>query len=205
LKKTFSLIELIFVILIIGIVISSFQIKNNVSKLNLAHEQLILHLKYLRYIAMLDNKYDDNDSLWFRKMWTIKFLNCQKKFGGYYYVIYSDKNKNGAISKSESLKDPLTNNHIYSYQCKEDSLFDKSKFVLLTKEYGIKDIQISCNETNTIGQLSFSNNGNVYSKLATKSNKLGKYEIEEICYISLKDGNKNEKIIKIYPKTGFIE
>jgi hypothetical protein len=188
-----------------GIVISTFQIKNNISKLNLAKEQLILHLKYTRSIAMLDNKYDHNDNLWFRKMWSIKFLNCQKKIGGYYYTIYSDINKNGAISKSETLKDPLTNNHIYSYQCKEDSLFDKSKFVLLTKEYGVRNIELSCNETDTIGQLSFANNGNVYTKLATDENKLDRYLLEEICVITLKDNKNNEKSINIYPKTGFIE
>jgi hypothetical protein len=53
--------------------------------------------------------------------------------------------------------------------------------------------------------LSFANNGNVYTKLATDENKLDRYLLEEICVITLKDNKNNEKSINIYPKTGFIE
>ena len=134
-----------------------------------------------------------------------KIFKVSKNIGGFYYIIYSDINKNGAISKEETLKDPLTNNYIYSYQCKKDSLYDKTKFVLLTKEYGITNINVSCNDTTTIGQLSFGLDGNVFTKLSTHDNDSEAYKLNEVCEIVLKDKEDNQEIIKIYPYTGFIE
>ena len=153
---------------------------------------------------MLDNKYNNNNSLWFRQRWTLKFLNCKSSIGGYYYMIYSDKNQNGYISKMETLKDPLSSNYIYSYQCKKDNLYDKSKFVLLTQKYDIQNIEISCNSTSTIGQLSFGYDGNVYSRLSTVGFESKKYKIKNICKIKLKDSNNLEEIIHITPNTGQI-
>jgi hypothetical protein len=138
-KKSFSLLELIFIILIVSIVASQSNIRNNLSKLQLAKQQLLLHLKYTRYIAMLDEKYDYDDEEWYKKRWNLKFLNCRESIGGIYYVIYSDNDKDGHIDKEESLKDPLTNNHIYSFQCTKDSLYDKSKFVLLRFPQSLRD------------------------------------------------------------------
>ena len=74
--KSFSLIELIFVISIIAI-ISTYSISNtNINKLKLAKNQIIMHLKYMRYISLLDNKYEHNNGLWFRKAWNLKFRKC---------------------------------------------------------------------------------------------------------------------------------
>jgi len=203
-KKSFTLLELIFVISIIAIITSQVTLKNNISKLKLAKQQIILHLKYLRYIAMIDNKYDNTDPLWFRERWTLKFLNCNKNIGGLYYVIYSDKNQNGHISKNETLKDPLTNNYLYSYQCKEDNLYDKNNLVLLTKKYGIKDIKISCNDTSSVGQISFDSSGEAYSRLSTKNNDIKKYRLKSNCIIEIYDKNSKEMIV-INANTGFIE
>jgi len=201
-KKSFSLLELIFIILIVSIVASQSNIRNNLSKLQLAKQQLLLHLKYTRYIAMLDDKYDSKDFLWHKQRWTLKFLNCQQSIGGLYYVIYSDTDKNGAIKKEESLVDPLNGNHIYSFQCTEDKLYDKSKFVLLTKKYDIQNVVLSCNSTSTIGQISFGHDGNVYSRLGNNEED---YKIISPCILQLTDKyNQTEEII-IHPNTGYIE
>jgi len=202
--SSFTILEIIFVLLLVGIINSQVTLKNNIPKLKLIKQQLILHLKYTKYIAMLDNKYDHKDSLWFRKLWTLKFLHCKSSIGGLYYIIYSDKNKNGYISKDETLKDPLTGNYIYSYECSKDSLYDKSKFVLLTQEYDIKDIHISCNSTDTIGQISFGNNGDIFTRLATEESKMDKYRLKNNCYIVLKDKKNHQETITIVPNTGEI-
>ena len=190
--------------MLLSIINSQVTLKNNIAILKLAKQQLILHLKYVRYIAMIDNKYDCLNPLWFRKRWTVKFLNCASSIGGYYYIIYSDKNQNGYISKTETLKDPLSDNYIYSYQCNEDSLYDKSKFVLLTKKYDIQNIQITCNSTSTVGQLSFGYDGSVYSRLSNVDLESEKYKITSQCKIKIKDSNSNEEIITIVPNTGQI-
>jgi len=81
-KKGFSLLELIFVILIIGIILSQSIYRNNLSKIQLAKNQIMLHLKYARYVSMIDNKYNYKNNKWFKKRWSLKFMNCQSSIGG---------------------------------------------------------------------------------------------------------------------------
>jgi len=201
-KRGFSLLELIFIILVVGIIASQSIQKNNLSKLTLAKNQIILHLKYTRYIAMLDNKYDYEDILWHKKRWSLKFEHCDKDIGGLFYSVYSDANGGGGVNKEEVLKDPLTNNYIFATSCKKDSLYDKSKFVLLTKEYEIENIDVSCNETATIGQISFGYDGKVYAKNGKNEEE---YEIKEPCKIKLYDKHNQSEEIIIYPNSGYIE
>ena len=152
---------------------------------------------------MLDNKFKHDDEFWFRERWTLKFQNCSKSVGGLYYVVYSDSNHGGHINKSETLKDPLSQKWLYSnYDC--DASFDESKDILLTKEYGITKVDLSCNSTSTIGQLSFGYDGKVYTRLGTKATHTYKYELKEQCVLTLYDkSNKNVSII-IEPYTGYI-
>ncbi len=201
-KKGFSLLELIFVILIIGIILSQSIYRNNLSKIQLAKNQIMLHLKYARYVSMIDNKYNYKNNKWFKKRWSLKFMNCQSSIGGVYYVLYNDLDSNGAVKKEETLRDPLTNNYIYSFQCVKDDLYDKSKFVLLTKEYGITRVEVSCNKTSTIGQITFGIDGKIYARNGEKESD---YEIKELCTIKLFDKNSKLETIKIYPNTGYIE
>jgi Tfp pilus assembly protein FimT len=202
-KKTFSLIELIFVIVLISIILSQLIPKNNFSQLQLATNKLILYLKYTRYIAFLDDKFDINNNKWFRQRWTLKFQKCKKSIGGLYYLIYSDKNQGGHVNKDECLKDPITKRYLYSgYNCIAKA--NESKYVLLTKEFGIIKVDVSCNKTNTIGKISFSNDGNIYAKLSTNADDAYKFKIKNICYINLYDKKNNKSTIAIEPKTGYI-
>jgi Tfp pilus assembly protein FimT len=201
-KKSFSLLELLIIISVVAIIITHSIQKNNLSKIKLAKNQILLHLKYSRYIAMLDNKYDKEDTLWHKKRWSMKFEKCDKDIGGVFYSVFSDENKGGGVNKEEVLKDPLTNNYIFATSCKKDTLYDKSKFVLLTQEYEIKNIDISCNETSTIGQISFGYDGKVYGKNGMNEDD---YEIKEPCTITLYDKHNQFDTITIYPQTGYIE
>jgi type II secretory pathway pseudopilin PulG len=206
-KKSFSLIEIIFTIVLISVLFSYIVPKNGISKIKIAKQQLITHLKYTRYIAMLDNKYNINDIYWHKKLWNIKFLNCNESNGGIYYVIYSNEINPSKwyISKDETLIDPFTNNYIYSTsKCEQDSLYDKSKYVLLSSYYGIDKILISCNDTSSLGQIYFDNNGSGYSYINNNYDYFKEYMITDNCIIKLYDKNNNEENITIEGNTGYI-
>jgi len=191
---------MIFVLIIISIVISQSIPKTQISQLNLASDKIILYLNYVRYIAHIDNKFNKNDEEWERKRWTLKFKNCNKKIGGLYYIVYSDMYGGTAhVKKEDTLKDPLNNKYLYSNGCQEDTLNDKSKHILLTKEYGIEKIDVSCNTTSSIGQISFGYDGKIYSQLGTNIK-----EIEKSCIIKLIDKENNFQEIVVESKTGYI-
>lgn len=201
-KKSFSIFELILTITLISFLYITFFPKNKIDNLDELTNRISLYLSYTRYISLIDNKYNLDDSLWYKKRWTIKFFRCRENEDGIYYSIYSDKNKSGHPSSEDSLKDPLTKKNIYSSNyCKENN--SNSKYVLLTKSFGILDVQISCNETMSLGQLSFGSDGKVYSKLSNYENESSEYEIKEPCGIKFftKDGKIKE--ITIFPETSY--
>ncbi|WP_419774133.1 type II secretion system protein [Halarcobacter sp.] len=201
-KNSFSILELILVLFILSLVITTFYFKPYENKLLDATNRIELYLKQTRYQSLIDNKENKEDSLWFRKRWTFKFFNCAND-KGIYYVIYSDENKQGHPNENESLLDPLTKKRVYSSNsCEYDE--NRSKYVLLTKEFDVIDTNITCNSTKGLGQLSFGNDGKVYSRLSTHENRSEDYEIKNSCYIELINKLGQKKSIKIEPNTAFI-
>ena len=198
-KKSFSLLEIILTILLIALIYTMFLPKNKINYTNEIINRLELYISYVRYKALIDDKFNLEDSLWHKKRWTIKFFRCRETVGGIYYSIYSDNNETGIPSANDSLKDPLTKKNIYSSnKCEENS--SNSKYVLLTKNFGITDIQISCNNTTSLGQLSFESDGKVYSKLSNYSNESDEYEINQPCFLKFisKDGENREIVVNPY-------
>jgi hypothetical protein len=198
-KKSFSTLELIVVISLIAIVVAMTIPKSNISKLQLATDKLVLYLNYTRYTAFIDDKYDVDDTEWEKKRWSLKFQNCSNSEDGFYFVVFSDiSGGTGHFKKAETLKDPMNNKYLYSgYDCIANK--DESPDILLTKEYGIEDIDVSCNTTDTIGQISFSSNGKIYSQLGNDIQ-----EITQTCYIKLSNKSNQTSTIIIEPKTGYI-
>jgi len=202
-KKSFSLLELILVILLLSILYTLFIPKTKIDNLEELKKNITLQIKHLRNKALIDSKYINSDNKWQKQNWTIKFFRCNRSVGGLYYIIYSDTNKTGHPNQIESLKDPLTNKYIFSSKtCVENE--KNSKYTLLTKNFNIQNVNLSCNSTDSLGQLSFSYNGNIYSKLTNNINKQEDYELKEPCILEFID-EKNQKIeIKIENKTGYV-
>ena len=202
-KKAFSLLELIFVITILVLIGFFFNIKTKDNNIDNAANRLVLYLKQTRYQSLIENQKDSEETLWHKKRWTLKFFRCRKNAGGIYYAIYSDRNKAGHPNLDEALIDPLTKRRIYSSnKCETTSL--TSKYVLLTKEFNIVDINMSCNSTTSLGQISFGNDGRVYSKLSAYDDEEYEYEIANKCEIELKSDKNITRTIIIEPKTGYI-
>ncbi|MEA3384469.1 MAG: type II secretion system protein [Campylobacterota bacterium] len=198
-KKSFSLIEVIFVIILISIVTSQSTFTPASNNLKHAKEKLKLYLNYTRYIAHIDNKQNLNDNEWEKKLWTLKFQNCSSSVGGLYFVVYSDTSGGTShFKKSECLKDPLTNKYLYSnWDCEASK--DESKYILLTKEYGVKKVEVSCNTNSSLGQISFGYDGKIYSTLGNNP-----IEITQKCFIDIYDEQNNKATLSIEPKTGYI-
>lgn len=202
-KNSFSFLELILTLALLAFLYSVFIPKLNTNNINELTNKLTLYISYARYKALVDEKYEESDSLWHKKRWTMKFFRCRNEQDGIYFSIYSDRNKSGHPSKEDSLKDPLSNKHIYSSNyCNENKT--NSKYVLLTKNFDIKKIDISCNSTSSLGQLSFGSDGKVYTKLSNEGNGSKEYEIKSPCEIRIikKDGKESSMLIE--NSTGYV-
>jgi len=202
-KKSFTLLELILMIVLLGFLYTSFIPKVKASKIDDLTNRLVLYLKQTRYQSLINDKFSNSDNLWHKKRWTLKFFRCRETIGGIYYVIYSDKNASGHPGIDDSLKDSLTLKNIYSTNsCTEN--IKNSKYVLISQNFNIRTVNISCNETSSLGQLSFGSDGKIYSKLSANENDFISYEIINNCKIELSDIFNEKRTIQLESKTGYV-
>lgn len=198
-KKAITLIEIIVVIVIVSITYTLIIPKiAKINELEVVTKRIALYLKYVRVTAFMDDRRGSGEK-WYKQRWTLKFLNCKNK-EGIYYVIYSDKNMTGHPSRSETMKDPMTNLHLYATNsCKKESKKD-SDTVLLTHTYNIEKINLSCNNTSSLGQISFGYDGKIYNRLSDNTNAS---KINEPCILTLTHKNAESKSIIIENETGY--
>ncbi|MCV6607862.1 MAG: type II secretion system GspH family protein, partial [Campylobacterales bacterium] len=162
-KRGFTIIELIFVIILVGILssvaLSTVQTQN---KLLVATEQIIRHINYTKHLAMTDDKFTpvqikedgdgDNDlddqrkgsQFWYKKNWQILF--GYKSVDGnreYFYSIFSDRPTDndtngeytGTPSSNEVAFDPHENNKMSAHS----NVNDENIIMNLTRTYGIQE------------------------------------------------------------------
>ncbi len=88
-KKAFSLLELVFVIVVIGIIAAVIIPRSSSNSAQEAARELHSSIRYTQHLAMQDDKFDATDNRWFRNRWQIVF-NTNK------YSIVSDNGNNYA-------------------------------------------------------------------------------------------------------------
>jgi prepilin-type N-terminal cleavage/methylation domain-containing protein len=100
-KKAFTMLELVMVIVIIGIIAAVIIPRTGSNKTAEAAVQLVKDIRYTQHLAMIDDKYDATDANWFKKLWQITF-------SGNTYSIVSDAGATVArkqIDKSQFIQD----------------------------------------------------------------------------------------------------
>ena len=85
-KKAFTMIELIFIIVVVGILAAVAVPQINRNSLVEAADQVAAHIRYTQQLAMNDNKFDPNDPDWFKRLWRIQFTNQGAQDGDITYI-----------------------------------------------------------------------------------------------------------------------
>jgi len=169
-KKSFSLIELIIIIIVVGILYSSINVTLANTSLNQAADQIISHINYTRHLAIVDNKfqyYPTNSSTiegnrskyWFKQWWQIRI--SQKTSGEYFYEVFSDSpdfNRVGGPVSEYGLE-PINK----KYLAGNYNVDTADKKLKLTDYFDIKKILYNNIEVTSSIRLIFDNYGNVYS------------------------------------------
>ena len=104
-KKAFTLLELVFVIVVIGILAAAIIPNTRTNPAQEAKIQLTSHIRYAQHLAMMDDKFGANTT-WYKDLWQIAFNGTQ-------YSIVANNNTLFA-------KDPLTQNDMNSIDLNAD-------------------------------------------------------------------------------------
>lgn len=210
-KKAFTMIELIFVIVIVGIlsvmIAPSFQ-RNTLQE---AADQLVSHIRYTQHLAMMDNKFDPNDVKWFRYRWQIVFstsaTHTNNKIA---YTIFSDAATSvaGNADQYEMAINPLDNSKFLSggyHGTLYTSDVEATQELNIGEEYGITTLSLNGGCANS--RISFDYLGRPFQgnlanptswTIPYQSNKL----IQSTCNVNLSNGTDNITI-SIEPETGY--
>lgn len=134
-KKAFTMLELVFVIVIIGIMSALMIPDMQSSKLREAAIQVISHIRYTQHLAMVDDKYDKSDTDWFKGRWQIKFSKADSMWG---YAVFSDATSyNKSPDEVEIASNPASRSKkLYG------SGDNSSKSLNLTSTFGISGVEM---------------------------------------------------------------
>jgi len=94
-KQAFTLIELIFVIVLISILGASamFYFHSSDNEIAQAANQLARHIRYTQHLALMDDRFDPSDNEWYKGRWRIRFSKSTlyPQTNNYvYYSVFSD-------------------------------------------------------------------------------------------------------------------
>ncbi len=105
-RFAFTMMELIFVIIVVGILAVLAMPNFDRDPLGEATEQLANHIRYTQHLAMVDDRFDPNNAQWYSEMWK---LNIRQIGTDWTYEIFSDSAAyDGNSVVAEEAIDPLT-------------------------------------------------------------------------------------------------
>ena len=118
-KRAFTMIELIFVIVVVGILAAIMIPKLNRNASREAANQIITHIRYTQHLAMQDDKYENfisNQSKpWFKLRWGITFNETSLKecsidkpgVNSWKYSVFFDKSLSGNINSENEVANDI--------------------------------------------------------------------------------------------------
>jgi len=111
-KNAFTLLELVFVIVVVGILAATMLPKMEDNAIERAAVQLQSHIRYTQHLAMVDDHYNASDANWFKKRWQIIFSKQENSDDKWAYTIFEDiaSTSSGRPNKDEIAINPLNHN-----------------------------------------------------------------------------------------------
>ena len=209
-KKAFTLIELIFVLVIVGILSSIMLSKLSNTSLRKAAQQILFHIRYTQHLALIDNRYDPKDQTWYKTRWQMLFGKNTGSNDLWQYTIFSDYagTHTGNPDPKEIAKNPLNPQQYLTGGTSGNLLIkftdpNATKELNIGHEYDIKDITFThCGRAKRVifDSLGRPVTGNTatYTKPYMQTRVLKK-----TCEIKLTDGDNEIITIFIEPETGY--
>lgn len=214
-RTAFTMLELVFVIIVIGILAALAMPNFNRNPLAEATEQLANHIRYTQHLAMVDDRFDSNDTLWHTQMWIFRIREVNDVNNGgeseWYYEVFSDKtNDNNSQANDEEAIDPMTGETLGNGSI--DNTVDDNKTINLTRNYGITNITISGGNSSIVSatrSIAFDNLGRPYRNavsnfLINPNENWRNFIMTSDMNITLTDSDNQQASIIVRPETGYV-
>ncbi|EQB40190.1 hypothetical protein M947_03975 [Sulfurimonas hongkongensis] len=205
-KKAFTMMELIFVLIVIGILAAVILPEMKSNKLREAAIQVVSHIRYTQHLAMVDDKFDVNDADWYKKRWQIQFNKTIEGEDIWAYTIYSDETlSDNANAINEIARDPQNSNQYMSGGASGFILLGdirRNKKMALQETYDITNVSFS-NCGSTARRITFDHIGRPLFGNPNSANSIYERVITDTCNIRLTHSSGDIVNIAIEPETGY--
>jgi len=210
-KSAFTLIELVFVIVVLGILAALAIPRLDRDIRQAAADNIVSALRYTKHMALIDNKTDPRTNTyatgdWQKTFWALRFTVSNTDIDATYYTVATDNNRNGSIAKIESAIDPSNGKYFYNSSGSFSSIAsDESPNIFIGHKYGIDSIGFSGGCSSTNKHVAFDYFGRLHNGIGSATNDFGTYQSQD-CNITLgfqSTGVDNISII-IEKQTGHI-
>lgn len=220
-KRAFTMIELVFVIVVVGILAAIMIPKLNRNASREAANQILTHIRYTQHLAMQDDKYEnfvsDNPVRWFRMRWGITFNKTSLQecsidepgVNSWKYSVFFDKSLSGNInSENEVANDIYKSGKLLSGGWRGISLEVCKKInkeLNIEKRFGVTLVEFKdgCSGMQTIN---FDEMGRPMRVVSTTSGGAKRpYDrlLKKDCSITITDKRGNQTTIIIEKESGF--
>jgi len=220
-KKAFTMLELVMVIVVIGILAAVVIPRTGSNKLAEAAVQVISHIRYTQHLAMIDDKFDSTTgSEWYKKRWIIRFKKDLVYAGAYVpngtysdewaYSVFSDTSKDRNPNLSEMAINPLNHDQYLSGGYNNTLHLEdprSMKMLRLGSSYNISDISFGGGCRSTTKYVHFDYLGrpmnSINNNLAYEADPGGYPRLlTTACTITL-NSSEGIIVIAIEPETGY--
>ena len=210
-RRGVTFIELIFVIVIIGILSAVLAPRFTRPTLTEAAHQLVSHIRYTQHLAMMDNKFDPTQQFWYKERWQILFgrssVGAQNTDDEWAYTIFSDTSGTGNPDIGEIARNPENSATVLSGGFSNTLDWEDARaarVMNIGKEYNI-DIVSFNNCGGTGRRMAFDHIGRpIRGNISTMTQP---YQVGRIlatpCRITLGNRDDENITIVIEPETGY--
>jgi prepilin-type N-terminal cleavage/methylation domain-containing protein len=201
-KKAFTLLELVFVIVVLGIIAAIAIPRLDRDVRQEAIDNILSAICYTQHLALTDDKTNPFDPNWQQTLWKISFSTSSNNLANF-YTISSDLDKDGSVDKEETAIDPSNGQYFYNLGGNQDIDEGESPNIFIGKLYGINSITASggCSSKH----IAFDHFGRAHNKMGTASNNYNTY-IQSDCKITMgfTDSDVPNIIFTIQKETGYV-
>ena len=214
-KNSFTLLELVIVLVTIGIIATASYPRYQEQQLVLATSQIVDHIRYTQHLALTDHKFDIHKREYYKGRWQIVFSKSVFTDNQPAYTIFSDhdfgRGYSGDPTKTEIAKSPLDRTKLMTGGYGRNVLDIRSNSFLgdkklnVGKTYGITKIKLSggCRYArisfDKMGRPFFGDPSTMTGPYSARTNRL----IQRDCLITVYRGSKSKTII-VTPETGYV-
>ncbi len=197
--KAFTMLELVFVIVVLGIIASLALPRMDRDIRQEAADNILSAIRYTQHLALNDDKTNPSDPNWQEELWQIRFTSGADNLTNY-YTVSSDANQDNSVDKDETAIDPINGKYMFTDDSTIDT--DESANIFIGKKYGVDSMTFTGGCAGE-DHIAFDHIGRPHTDINDADNDYDEYMATD-CNIEFgfADGS-DDLIIRITKETGY--